>query len=535
MTVRILGCQDGIDASACLLEDGVIKFALQEERFSGVKEHEGFPYASVRRILKMAKLTIEQIDELALATEYVTVLPGVEGHTTNMSFQQWLKDKFPVAFGVYEDNIPVLKERYPRLLGKFGVRRNRVRLAAIRAKTGFTGPIIIVQHHIAHAASGYYSSSMRDSVLVLSLDASGDGLCATVNVGNEGTFHRIARTVHGHSPGYLYTAVTGYLGMKQRSHEWKTMGLAPYSPLKYAEKPYETFKSYLGLDGLEFKRKISEPLHHIKPRLKNDLFQCRFDGIAAGLQRFTEELTVQWTKTAMHRTGLSNVTAAGGLFMNVKLNKLLRELPEMDTFFPMPTAGDTTTSIGAAQWVYAQRRLEAGQEVNIKPLDHLYLGDEPTEREISEHLFTDQPDFERHGWDVLAHTRNVDDLAADLILKGEIIARCRGRMEFGARALGNRSILCDASDLCNVRTINQAIKSRDFFMPFAPVIVAGYRHILSRYHDETGRGGLLNTSYNLHGRPLVRSPDMAFGTFIKSGLKYLVLGDYLLGKVTQAP
>jgi carbamoyltransferase len=587
--VKILGVQDGINSSACLLIDGVIVAALQEERFSGVKEHIGFPYRSVEAILKMNKLTIDQIDEMALATSYYTVSPGVEGHTSSMSLQQWLKDRFPVAFGVYEDNAPVLKERFPNSFGRLGANRNRFRLARIRQGTGFGGTITIVDHHIAHAASGYYSSPLRDDVLVLSLDASGDGLCASVNVGNGGTFHRIARTVHTHSPGYLYTAVTGAMGMKQHSHEYKLMGLAPHASEKSAQGPYEKFKSYIEVDGLEFRRKVPEPLHHIKPRLKEDMFKERFDGIAAGLQRITEELMVQWTRNALRHTGLKSVTAAGGVFMNVKANKLIRELPEVQDFFPMPSSGDETTSIGAAQWVYAQRRLAAGQEVNIKPLDNLYLGDEPTEKDISQFLqneaFIDGMATNPRRWEVTAHTRNVDDLAADLILKNEIVARVRGQMEFGARALGNRSILCDASDLRNVRNVNQFIKSRDFFMPFAPVIMArvqnryivnprmsaapfmnmafdttplasdhiiaglhqadltarpqildsdtnpGYRSILSRYYLATGRGGLLNTSYNLHGSPLVHGVEDAFRTFINSGLKYLVIGDYLLSKV----
>ena len=285
--------------------------------------------------------------------------------------------------------------------------------------------------------------------------------------------------------------------------------------------------------------------------------------------------------------------------MNVKASKLIREMPGVEGFFPMPSAGDESTSIGAAQWVYAQRMIEAGQEPRIEPLGPLYLGDTITERDVEDALakqmmVEDEEWFDPYGWEgnppdgpweEIAHTSNVDDLAADLIAKGEIVARARGPMEFGARALGNRSILCDATDLRNVGVINSAIKSRDFWMPFAPTILearmdelikrpiyapymtmafdttdAGqecfraamhqadftvrpqilraswnpeYYGILSKFEMATGHGGMLNTSFNLHGFPIVRSADDAMHVFLHSKLKYLVVGDYLLAKVKK--
>lgn len=599
--MRIFGVQDGINGSVCLLEDGVLRYALQEERFSGVKEHIGFPYQATAKILTLAGIDISQVDEMALATDYVLRSTGVEGHTTTMGIRSVLKTSFRPFYGVWDDKVPRIRERAPELFSMFSKRRNVVRLANIRAKTGFNGPITIVDHHIAHAASGYYSAPWRDEpVLVLSKDAAGDGLCSTVSIGENGKLTRIARTFHADSLGYLYTAVTKYFGMKPHSHEYKVMGLAPHANPKAGQKSYEVFERYLGLapNGLEFRRRIRPPLssNYTLPLLTRGLHQHRFDNIAWGIQKLTEDLMTSWVRNAVIKTGIHKVAAGGGVFMNVKANKLIREMDGLvDGFFPMPSAGDESTSIGAAQWLYAERMREQGSESRIEPLGPLTLGDEPTEREIEDAMdeatamagqFGDRmtgyygQEFDQ-SFDA-QHSSHVDDLAADLILKGEIVARCRGPMEFGARALGNRSILCDATDLKVVRTINTAIKSRDFWMPFAPVIIearvdellkrptyepymtmafdtkeAGrhcllaamhqadltvrpqilreswnpdYYGILHAYEMETGRGGMLNTSFNLHGEPNVRDAKQAMRTFLNSGLKYMVLGDYLLSK-----
>ncbi len=267
----------------------------------------------------------------------------------------------------------------------------------------------------------------------------------------------------------------------------------------------------------------------------------------------------------------------------------------------MPSAGDESTSIGAAQAIHSQRMLEQGSEPRIEPLGPLYLGDEPTEREVEDTVTTwwnadamvaDGEAMARGedvvnnppnvGWDIVAHTSNVDTLAADLIVKGEIVARVRGPMEWGARALGDRSILCDATKLENIGILNASIKSRDFWMPFAPVVLesrmnellkrpvyspymtmafditeAGqhclraamhqadqtvrpqilrrswnpdYYSILHAFEMETGCGGMLNTSANIHGEPIVHGAEEAMSMFLRSGLKHLVLGDYLLSK-----
>ncbi len=590
--MRILGLHSGIDASVCLLEDGILRYALQEERFSTIKQHIGMPRQALRKILEMAKLTIDQIDEIAVATTYDLVSPGEGVRPSPMQVaRKFIRWKIPPLFILWEDIIPEIKKRNPALfMIPVRVQLER-RLAWLRAETGFEGPITVVDHHLCHAASAYYSSPWKDEpVLVLSNDAAGDGLCATVSIGENGTMTRIAQTKHTHSLGYLYTSVTHWMGMKAHEHEYKVMGLAPHANPQRAQPVYDEFSKLIEVDGLQFKRKVFEPLcmPYVQKHMHKIFDYHRFDNIAWGLQKLTEDLMIRWTKNAVAKTGIRKIAAGGGVFMNVKANKLMRELPEVDGFFPMPTAGDTTTGIGAAYVVYAARMREQGSEPRIKPLGPLYLGDEPgTDQEIEDAVtqwwkYADAPTTPIDvGWDY-QHSSNVDALAADLIIKGEIVARCRGPMEFGARALGNRSILCDATDLRNVNVINRAIKSRDFWMPFAPVILEtrmdellkrptyapymtmafdtteagqrslraamhqadqtvrpqilrhdwnpGYYSILRDFEQETGHGGMLNTSFNLHGEPIVHGPKEALRTFFNSGLKHMVLGDYLVSK-----
>lgn len=599
MTYRVLGVHTGIDASACLLEDGVLRYALQEERFTGVKQYIGMPKQSIAKILEMAKLTIDKIDDMAVATTYDLVSPGEGVKPSPMQVaRKFIRWKIPPLFILWEDLIPEIKKRNPALfMIPVRVQLER-RLDWLRTETGFQGPITVVDHHAAHAASGYYSSPWKDEpVLVLSNDAAGDGLCATVSIGENGTMRRIAQTKHTHSLGYLYTSVTHWMGMKAHQDEFKILGLSEHASPKHGQASYDEFKKLIDVEGLQFKRKVFEPLcmPYVRKHMHTIFDYNRFDNIAWGLQKHTEDLMLKWTKNAIEKTGIHKVAAGGGVFMNIVVNKLIRELPGVEGFYPMPTAGDTTTSIGAAYVVYAARMREQGSETRIAPLGPLYLGDDFTDKDVETAMDEAMAMAGQFGRKMTGyygdefdksldavHMSQVDDLAADLILKGKIVARCRGPMEFGARALGNRSILCDASELRNVRKLNRVIKSRDHFMPYSPVVKEarmadyfvrpefapymtrtfdttplaerdliaglhqanlsarpqtlrpswnpGYARILDIFENETGRGGLVNTSANIHGEPIIHGAKEAISMFVRSGLKYLVLGNYLVSK-----
>jgi carbamoyltransferase len=236
---------------------------------------------------------------------------------------------------------------------KHSVKENREERIKRLEKMGFNRKkIVFVNHHLSHASAAYFSSPWRDDALVLTLDGSGDGICSAVWIADNGELKKIAETPQYHSLGSIYSRSTFMLGMVPWEHEYKVMGLAPYAKGgKQAEGAYQKFKEYLDLDPknpLKFKRKIPEPTIHIYRRFMKDFAATRFDYIAYGLQKFTEEMITKWVKEAIKRTGRKRVVLGGGVFMNVKANKKVMEIPEVKELFIMPSCGDETNSIGAA-------------------------------------------------------------------------------------------------------------------------------------------------------------------------------------------
>jgi carbamoyltransferase len=362
------------------------------------------------------------------------------------------------------------------------------------------------------------------------------------------------------------------------------MGMAPYVAEEKAEKTLQIFKKYLTLDPqnpLIFKKLINEETQFILNRLKIDLFRQRFDLICAGLQKFVEDLIVEWVKNCIKKTGIRRILCSGGVFMNVKVNQKILELPEVEVLRIMPSCGDETNSIGAAYLAYARERLKNRQLPEIKPFGFIYFGNDISEKEIEEAL----RNFQFRKKVKIEYFNDIEKKVAELLAKNEIVARAKGRMEFGARSLGNRSILTNPSNLRVIKIINEMIKSRDFWMPFAPSVLTeradeyyikpkpmpapymiitfnsrpekrekfiaachpydfttrpqevdkewngDYWGLLKYYEELTGEGIILNTSFNLHGYPIVSNALDVLDVFNKSGLQYLALGNYLIWKI----
>jgi len=571
--MRVLGIHDGHCAAAALIEDGRVVAAIQEERLNRVKNWSGFPILSVRKLLEMAGCSPADIHAVAL----------------NGYHMPYPRDREELM-AVYEAT-GTLKTTLRRFLKKtalrtvYNERRKADRLKQVEKAGLDSSRAVFVEHHLAHAACAYYGMPDRpERVLVLTNDGAGDDLCGTVNIGEGGEIRRIAEIPEADSLGNLYAMVTFIMGMVPLEHEYKLMGLAPYASEKTTAQAYDFFKNLIVFpeeDAIVWKRGPGCPeTFYSYDFLSKGLALKRFDGICGGLQRFTEEILTKWVRNCIKHTGIPDVALSGGVFMNVKANKAISELPELRSLFVFPSCGDETNAIGAAYIVYRDACRARGEEPRLEPIGPIYYGPEYSDEEIEEALGKAKSrglgiEFEKKG--------DIEKEAAELLARGFVVGRFKGRMEFGARALGNRSILADPSLPGVVKVINEMIKSRDFWMPFAPSIIEEradeyvvnpkripapymimsfdttekveeiraavhpydntarpqfvserwnphYYKLLKEFERITGRGAVLNTSFNLHGYPIVCAPEDAIDVFVRSGMTHLAMGSFLVTK-----
>jgi carbamoyltransferase len=566
--LRILGIHDGHNAAAALLEDGRVVAAVQEERLNREKNWNGFPSRSIEWVLRYAGAVPGDLDAVALNGHHMPYPKDRDG---------LLREYRETATA--GGRLRRVARRTPlKALHRAARRRNRLQQVVDLGVA--PGRIHFVEHHTAHAAAAYYGYGEHEApVLVLTNDGMGDGLCASVRIGRNGRLQPVLAVVpEADSVGNLYAVVTFLMGMVPLEHEYKLMGMAPYAPESGRDKVHALLRNLMEFappDGVTWRRRGGCPeTYYSYAYLRRLLELQRFDGICAGLQTWGEEMLVQWVRNCITATGIRRIVLSGGVFMNVKANKVISELPEVESLFVFPSCGDETNAIGAAYWLEA----EVGRGGSaIPPLGDLYWGRSFDDAQIEEAL------RRRAGPWGYRKVADIEEMVAGLLAEGEIVARATDRAEFGARALGNRSILADAARPEVVRVVNEMIKSRDFWMPFAPAILperaadylvnpkdlpapymvlsfdttplgeelraalhpydatarpavvprawnpAFYR-LLKAFERETGRGGILNTSFNLHGAPMVDSPDDALDVLESSGLKFLAMGRWLVAK-----
>ncbi|MBF0162933.1 MAG: carbamoyltransferase [Magnetococcales bacterium] len=589
----ILGIHDGHGASAALLVDGKLVAAMSEDRPTRQTTRSGFPFHAVEGVLRLAGITMAQVDRIALATrrlppKYFFIprenfsiadfwreqthywKPRLEG-TGKPVYTEVFAHREDPSRRIYDESLIAHEDDAEGML--------KARLKHLQAYSGLPVERISVHdHHTCHAWYGYLAqSARRDDTLVFTTDGGGDGCNGTVW---EARARGPLRELHRDSRcniGRIYRYATLLLGMKQFEHAFKTMGLAPYANEKYGRLAYEVYASTLRNDGLGFSY-ATEPTDHFfwfKERLEG----IRFDGIAWGVQKRTEELLAKWVRNGVTATGIADVVLTGGVAMNIKANKVIWELPEVTSLFVPPGSGDESISVGAALIVATSHpTVEAERVEAIAPFDTPYLGDAFSDAEAERAIATG-------GIPEGCRVRRADaGDVADILARGEVVARCTGRWEFGPRALGNRSILANPRDSGVVREINEMIKQRDFWMPFASSILAersddyfvnpkrldarymtlafdstplgreemisglhpydftsrphvvfpevnpGYHALISAFEARTGIGALLNTSFNLHGEPMVAGPEDAVSTFVRSGLRHVWIGSWLVSK-----
>jgi carbamoyltransferase len=566
-----LGINEGINSSVVVLEDGKITFALQEERVNRQKEFVGFPHQALEFTLRHRGITPEDVEAVCLS---------------NLESPTFSKEEFRAN---YDRNAEQTVEellakptRWQQLM-KTRLTPERpkppqvdTRMPAALAQHGLAErPLLRTHHHLNHAASAYFGlrKNAEEPHLVLSLDGGGDGDCAHVYRACGDKMELLAATPAGNSVGNLYSRVTHFMGMTPHEHEYKLMGLAAYAKPDYCRDLIERFRSYLEVDGMQFRCKLPVSTFRCAPFLARDFQRVRFDNLAGAMQFFTEELLVEWVGGLVQSTGIGNLVCAGGVFMNVKANQRLAGLPGVKFFDVFPSCGDETLPFGALwHWYASQGRSPVG-------LTTMCLGPDPS--------YDLEAALAKHAAEIVVEELvDPEGRAVELMTAGHVVARCRGAMEFGARALGNRSLTADPSDYSIIPRINKMIKQRDFWMPFAPAVLredareflqvpdslperlspfmmhtfdstsrreefaagvhaydhtaraqvvhpennAGFYDLISRFKAVRGKGVVLNTSFNLHGLPIVMGSFDALEVLLKSDLTHLILHDRLVTK-----
>jgi carbamoyltransferase len=582
----VLGINETHCATAAVLRDGRIVGCASEERFTRLKNDAGYPRLAIDALLKECGIAPGEIDVVALAgaraasREWLNRVLHDEAYIKEYYGVSW-----PSPWRALNRRARKLGARFGLIdasRGKFGISQEE-RLGLVTEHLGLPKErIICLDHHTCHAAAAYYGSGFEGrEALVLTNDNSGDGLCATASTGKglELARHEAAPSASG-SLGAFYSFVTLALGMRFGEHEYKVMGLAPYAGETYARRAEAALREVFDLEpGRPALFRWRRPGERHALLLKT-MLGLRFDAVAGGAQRLLEDVMLRWARLMHQRYGGTRLALGGGCFMNVKANMLLGQEDWVEELFAFPSCGDESNAVGAAYLAYLQECSRRGEAGSVEPFGPAYLGsgvsDEDALAVIRERGL--------EGRYTVAYHDRIEERIADLLVSDGVVARCAGRMEFGARALGNRSILANPSDHRVVPLINRMIKNRDFWMPFAPTIMAErapdylvnpkrlpspymmlamptraeareslvaaihpqdgtarpqilerswnpeYHAIISAFERRTGIGAVLNTSFNLHGEPVVCSAADAVDTFERSGLPHVAVGHWLISK-----
>jgi len=566
----ILGIHDGHNSAACLMKDGEILAALQEERIQYKKNYSGFPYEAIKWVLNYSNISIDQVDCFAFNGEHMPIPPAN---------REFLLKQYKSASS--------MKERTKRIIKRLGgdkaftAIRKKQRLECLKKIGGNVSKARFINHHLCHASAAYYGwGNYSSDILILTCDGMGDRVCATISKGSKGKIEHIESIPETESICNIYAVLTFLLGMVPLEHEYKIMGMAPYVRVdksrEVADKFWRHFQFSKSNPLVWHRTNGFPPTFYSLSYLRKMLDLTRFDYVMGGIQLFFEEIMERWVKNCIKATGLTKVALSGGAFMNVKANKRIMELDEVEDLFIYPSCGDETNAIGACYYIQAQ----ATTHRDVKPLKSLYFGPEFSNDEI---IATIKSYESKNKFIEIKQEDNIEKKIAKLLSENEVVSVFMGREEFGARALGNRSILANPANRNIIKEINEMIKNRDFWMPFAlsiiedrandyvvnpkkipspymilsydttdknKQIVAGihpydqtvrpqivsaefnpnYYNLIKEFERITGIGAVLNTSFNLHGFPIVHTPEKALEVFEKSNIKYLAFGNYLIKK-----
>lgn len=564
------------EAGVSIVKDGKILAAINEERYSRVKNQDGFPKHAFDAIFDIAGITPDEIEdviipEMSKARDFF--LNAVPQYPKNVFYKG--KTKTPCFSDVLKH---FMMSFYIILKTYFRVGLQHTREEQFLKKKFPKAKFHRVEHHVAHAAAAYFSSGFQDS-LIISADYWGDFASTVVSLGKGKEVEVVSRSYYPHSMGHYYATITKWFGFKANRHEGKIVGLAAYGDPK--SPAYDAIKDMLVCDGLQLKAPfmMGKLWHPNIPIFKNTLFrklqkEYSREDLAAVLQRRFEEVFEELVANCVQELGVENVCLVGGSFANVKLNQRIFEVPGIKRIFVFPNMSDGGISTGAALYHEIRNKNQQGQTLN-----DVYFGPDFSKEQIEKAIQNagDGLSYEYHD--------DIEKKVAQLLAENNVVARFNGRMEFGPRALGNRSILYPAVDPTVNDWLNKRLK-RTEFMPFAPVTLVeqaekcykhlkgaeytagfmtitfdctdfmkkaspatvhvdgtarpqliskeqnpSYYRILEEYHKITGIPSIVNTSFNMHEEPIVCTPEDAIRSFQQGHLSYLAIGNFLVTNV----
>ena len=583
------------DSAACLIVDGEIKSAVQEERFTRVRHDAAFPTNAVNYCIKSSGLRPEQIDHVVFYDKPFLKFDRIL--ETYLAFA-------PSGFRSFSRSLPVwLKEK---------LFQKQVIANALEPIFGELGDrLLFSEHHLSHAASAFFPSPFKDAA-VLTMDGVGEWVTTSTSIGRGNTLETLNEIHFPHSLGLLYSAFTYYTGFKVNSGEYKVMGLAPYGIPKYADiirdnlinisddgsfslnMQYFNYCTGLTMTNSKFAELFGAPARGFD----DELTQREMD-LAASVQKIVEEVMLKISRNIRKETGERNLCLAGGVALNCVANGVLHRENIFDNIWIQPAAGDSGGAVGAALAVY---HMGLGCERVLKPnadaMSGSFLGPEYSHHEIVSRLQATGAIFKELS------DKEVATTTASALAAGKSVGWHQGRMEFGPRALGSRSILADPRSPTVQRRLNLQVKKRESFRPFAPsvlredvaewfdlatdspymLLVASvaqdklnqittadsektgiarlevqrsvipavthvdnsarvhtvaqavnprYHALLSEFKSQTGCPVLVNTSFNVRGEPIVETPEDAFRCFMRTDIEVLVVGNCYLEKTNQ--
>lgn len=570
----VLGLTTMGDSAAALFKDGELVAAAEEERFSRIKHHVGFPNEALRYCLREAGITMADVQHVGLYWK-----PWVIGTRVRMTLESMWR-----GAGLLRARVKSGAPRVNQYVRMFGLPSY---IREVYGPSDFK--FHFLEHHLCHAASAFFPSEF-ESAAILTLDGAGERASTMLcHHTGKGKFKVLKRILLPHSLGQFYSAITNYLGFDMfQGDEWKVMGLAAYGEPEY----YDFFsRRVLTMDGdLGFKFNISCLDHHLAKdytfseeflevcgpsrRPGDEQITQRHMNVAASAQKAVEEIALKLANRLHEMTGEKNLCLAGGVAFNSVMNGRLMRESAFERFFVQPNAGDSGCALGAALYI---ENILLGRPRRFR-MDHAYYGPGYTNAQCIEALRADGVAFETLADDAL--TRKV----AELLAEGKIVAWFQGRMEWGPRALGNRSFLADPRRADMREQLNRKVKLREWFRPLAPSMteesvewVFGDPHkdpfmvtvfpvlaarkddipavvhvdgtarpqavsrstnprfwqLLNDFKALTGIPVLLNTSFNIQ-EPIVCTPEQAIATFRRSEVDCLVLNNQLIVRADAA-